>query len=626
MRRDARRAPTRVRWDPGGRRARPGHLAGRRRDRQPERREPRPALDRARASARSSTRASQSTEPPRTDGRVARAAPCRRSSSPPPSASTANRGDEILTEESEPGTGFLADVVRAWEAAADPAREAGIRVVHLRQGIVLSRDGGASSGCSFPSSSASVVASAAASSGGAGSPWTTSRPPTATRCESDLAGAVNLTSPNPVTNEQFTKALGTALHRPTVLPGPGVRRADALRRDGRGDAPRRSARPSGAAPRRGLRVRGADDRRRHSSALSPTSGFVSASATMAGCPTSRRSDGTTRGVPPSSRTSRGGLVPGRVAVQHRGAYDVVTDDGRAAQPDHESPAPESERADLPGRRRLGRARLAGRDRRGRAAPNDDLAPRRTRAGIRRLARAGHRRERRRRSRRRSTRTGPRPPSARALRHARARERRAARRPPHEGRPRSRSGGRRRDARRSRRCDPDPYRLGADRARTRVRARAARRRDDGRAPRPVRCREVDARQRARRRRHRLATAAVRADGAGRHTTTRRELVLLPGRRSRHRQPRHARGAPLDRRRQLEDAFDDIAELAASCRFSDCRHETEPGCAVLAAVASGTLARERWESYRALERELAELAERLERRERSRARRRPGAGAS
>lgn len=126
--------------------------------------------------------------------------------------------------------------------------------------------------------------------------------------------------------------------------------------------------------------------------------------------------------------------------------------------------------------------------------------------------------------------------------------------------------------------------------------------------------------------RLATAEVRADGAGRHTTTRRELVLLPG-----------GGLIIDNPGMREvhlwigdgsiaDAFDDIAELAASCKFTDCRHESEPGCAVLAAVASGELPRERLQSYLALEREIAELAERLERRERSRARRRPGAGAS
>ena len=62
--------------------------------------------------------------------------------------------------------------------------------------------------------------------------------------------------------------------------------------------------------------------------------------------------------------------------------------------------------------------------------------------------------------------------------------------------------------------------------------------------------------------------------------------------------------------LGAAFEDIAELAAHCRFSDCRHETEPGCAVRAALDDGTLARDRWERYRALEAELNQLRERLE----------------
>ena len=103
--------------------------------------------------------------------------------------------------------------------------------------------------------------------------------------------------------------------------------------------------------------------------------------------------------------------------------------------------------------------------------------------------------------------------------------------------------------------------------------------------------------------RLATGEIAADGSGRHTTTRRELVLLPG-----------GGLIIDNPGMrevhlwlgdgdLSDAFDDIAELAAGCRFTDCRHETEPGCAVRAALESGELSRERWESYRALERELA-----------------------
>jgi ribosome biogenesis GTPase / thiamine phosphate phosphatase len=116
--------------------------------------------------------------------------------------------------------------------------------------------------------------------------------------------------------------------------------------------------------------------------------------------------------------------------------------------------------------------------------------------------------------------------------------------------------------------------------------------------------------------RLATGDVRADGTGRHTTTRRELVLLPG-----------GGLIVDNPGMREvhlwlagdglaEAFEDVHELAAGCRFSDCRHETEPGCAVQAAVADGTLPRERWERFQDLRTELEELEARLERDERSR----------
>ncbi len=119
--------------------------------------------------------------------------------------------------------------------------------------------------------------------------------------------------------------------------------------------------------------------------------------------------------------------------------------------------------------------------------------------------------------------------------------------------------------------------------------------------------------------RLSVGTVAADGSGRHTTTRRELVRLP-----------SGGLIIDNPGMREvhlwigdgtvnDAFDDIAELAAACKFTDCRHETEPGCAVLDALQTGELAQERWESYQAIEHELAELAEKLERRERSGARR-------
>jgi ribosome biogenesis GTPase / thiamine phosphate phosphatase len=126
---------------------------------------------------------------------------------------------------------------------------------------------------------------------------------------------------------------------------------------------------------------------------------------------------------------------------------------------------------------------------------------------------------------------------------------------------------------------------------------------------------------------LETGEVARDGSGRHTTTRRELILVPG-----------GGVVVDNPGMrelhlwladegLEDAFEDVVELAARCRFSDCRHEGEPGCAVAEAIAAGTLDPERLASYHELQRELAELDERLARRERSRARRRrPDAEAS
>jgi ribosome biogenesis GTPase len=126
--------------------------------------------------------------------------------------------------------------------------------------------------------------------------------------------------------------------------------------------------------------------------------------------------------------------------------------------------------------------------------------------------------------------------------------------------------------------------------------------------------------------RLTTGDVDAAGAGRHTTTRRELVRLPGGGMIVDNPGMREVHLWIGEDTLTDAFDDIAELALACRFTDCRHETEPGCAVRAALESGELARERWESYQALEREATELADRLERRERSRARRKPDAGAS
>jgi ribosome biogenesis GTPase / thiamine phosphate phosphatase len=117
-------------------------------------------------------------------------------------------------------------------------------------------------------------------------------------------------------------------------------------------------------------------------------------------------------------------------------------------------------------------------------------------------------------------------------------------------------------------------------------------------------------------HELQTVKdIRSDGKGRHTTTRRELVLVPD-----------GGLILDtpgmRELQLwEDnggvsqTFDDVTALAPSCRFRDCRHETEPGCAVLAAVEDGSLPEERLRSFKKLERELQHLRIKQDRRAQS-----------
>ena len=116
---------------------------------------------------------------------------------------------------------------------------------------------------------------------------------------------------------------------------------------------------------------------------------------------------------------------------------------------------------------------------------------------------------------------------------------------------------------------------------------------------------------------LATQEIRADGRGRHTTTRRELHLIPGGGILLDTPGIRELQLWDAGEGLEEAFDDVEELAAKCRFSDCAHEQEPGCAVQEALASGALRAERWESYRKLQRELETLeARQLARSRRSR----------
>ncbi len=132
-----------------------------------------------------------------------------------------DRGDEILDETASPGTGFLADVAAAWEDAAEPAEAAGIRVVHPRSGIVLSRDSLTLRRLLLP------VKLAVAGKMGSGDQWWSwitmedeVRALIHLAVASDLAGPVNLTAPNPVTNEEFISTLGQVLGRPTILPTP----------------------------------------------------------------------------------------------------------------------------------------------------------------------------------------------------------------------------------------------------------------------------------------------------------------------------------------------------------------------------------------------------------------------
>ena len=94
----------------------------------------------------------------------------------------------------------------------------------------------------------------------------------------------------------------------------------------------------------------------------------------------------------------------------------------------------------------------------------------------------------------------------------------------------------------------------------------------------------------------ATGDVRRDGKGRHTTTHRELHVLPGGGVLIDTPGLRAVFPHDAGVAAERAFGDVEELAVACRFSDCGHGGEPGCAVAAAVAEGRLTRERFEAWR------------------------------
>ena len=153
-----------------------------------------------------------------------------------------DRGDEILTEESELGSGFLADVGQAWEAAAEPAREAGIRDGELPPGRRRSRARVVRCArCSRRSSSGSAAASEAAGSGGAGSRSTTSSPAYRFALDSRARRARQSLVPRAGDERAVHEGARPRDRTADHLPAPRSRREDAVRRDGRGGAARRAS-------------------------------------------------------------------------------------------------------------------------------------------------------------------------------------------------------------------------------------------------------------------------------------------------------------------------------------------------------------------------------------------------
>jgi uncharacterized protein (TIGR01777 family) len=132
-----------------------------------------------------------------------------------------DRGDEVLTEESASGDDFLSEVCREWEKATLAASQAGIRVVHLRTGIVLSREGGALAKMLTPFK---LGVGGRIGSGRQYMSWIDIEDEVGVirhaLMDKSLRGPVNTVAPHPVTNNEFTKTLGRVLGRPTVFPMP----------------------------------------------------------------------------------------------------------------------------------------------------------------------------------------------------------------------------------------------------------------------------------------------------------------------------------------------------------------------------------------------------------------------
>ena len=130
-------------------------------------------------------------------------------------------GDRVVDESAPAGTGFLADVVRAWEAAAAPAASAGIRVVHPRTGLVVAKQGGAWARM-FPLFRFGLGGKLG--SGRQYWSWISLRDEVCALQflieQEHLSGPVNLTGPAPATNAEVTSAMGQVMGRPTILPAP----------------------------------------------------------------------------------------------------------------------------------------------------------------------------------------------------------------------------------------------------------------------------------------------------------------------------------------------------------------------------------------------------------------------
>lgn len=132
-----------------------------------------------------------------------------------------DRGEDLLTESEPKGSGFMSDVVAAWEASADPARDAGARVVHLRTSLVLDGSGG-----SLPTMMIPFRLFVGGPIGSGRQFWSFISLEDEVRAilhcldTGSISGPVNLSAPNPVRNKEFMRALGDEMGRPSIVPAP----------------------------------------------------------------------------------------------------------------------------------------------------------------------------------------------------------------------------------------------------------------------------------------------------------------------------------------------------------------------------------------------------------------------